>query len=174
MVRVLAWFVMRRLSLSLAVAFLAAFVTAQADTPKAARPNFLLNIADDCTWSDMEIHGGQLPSVLLIFPTIGILVLVISWRVRKRRIGLLRDGSFAFAKITKIRDTKLTINRERVFEVTALVDSDGPALEITARVRGKDASLAQERLAREERIGVLYDPRRPKRALLTANLVGSQ
>ena len=117
---------------------------------------------------------GLLPSFVLVFPTIGILVLVICWRVRKRRIGLLRDGSFAFAKITKIHDTKLTINRERVFEVTALVDSDGPALEITARVRGKDASLAQERLAKEERIGVLYDPRRPKHALFTANLVGSQ
>ncbi|MEE2888572.1 MAG: sulfatase [Planctomycetota bacterium] len=50
---------MRRLPLSLAVAILSAFVTAQADTPKAARPNFLLIIADDCTWSDMEIHGGQ-------------------------------------------------------------------------------------------------------------------
>ena len=117
---------------------------------------------------------GLLPSFVLVFPTIGTLVLVICWRIRKRRGELLRDGSFAFAKITKIHDTKLTINRERVYEVTTLVDSDGPALEITTRVRGRNASLARERLASEERIGILYDPKRPKRALFTANLLESQ
>ncbi|MAG55237.1 MAG: sulfatase atsG [Planctomycetes bacterium] len=30
-----------------------------AQSPPKARPNLLLVMADDCTWSDLEIHGGQ-------------------------------------------------------------------------------------------------------------------
>lgn len=60
----LASYGMQRLSLLLGVVFSSAILfpqasTAQTRTAKDQRPNFLLIIADDCTWSDMAIHGGQ-------------------------------------------------------------------------------------------------------------------
>jgi N-sulfoglucosamine sulfohydrolase len=50
---------MQRLLLSLAVALSPALAIAQTSPGKPVAPNFLLIIADDCTWSDMQIHGGQ-------------------------------------------------------------------------------------------------------------------
>lgn len=39
------------------LAFLFAWIAATSASP--AKPNFVLILADDCTWSDLEIHGGQ-------------------------------------------------------------------------------------------------------------------
>lgn len=52
---------MRRLRLLLTLTASSALIPAQADpaSAPAGSPNFLLILADDCTWSDMEIHGGQ-------------------------------------------------------------------------------------------------------------------
>ena len=114
---------------------------------------------------------GLMPSFVLLFPFIGFMAIALSWRSRRRRILLLRDGSFAFAHITKIQDTKLTINKQRVFEVTTMIDTETPPVEITTPARGEDVTLARQRMLDKEPIGVLYDPHRPKRALFTANLI---
>lgn len=117
---------------------------------------------------------GLLTCLVLIFPAIGAGVLFFPWRGRRRRLRLLRNGSFAFAEIIEIQSTNLVINNEPVFKVTTRIEDDGPPIEITSSVRGRDADLAQERLAKNERIGILYDPKRPKRALFTANLMQSR
>lgn len=117
---------------------------------------------------------GLLPVFVLVFPGVGFCVLFFPWRNRRRRLRLLREGTFTFAEISNIRDTKLTVNHQRVFEVTVLADNDGIPVTIKSSVRGEDASLAQQRFADSERIGILFDPATPKRALFTANLIGSR
>ena len=117
---------------------------------------------------------GLLPAFVLIFPTIGFALLGFSWRSRRRRMRLLRDGSFAFARVTKIQDTKLSINNQRVFEITTTVDTEEPPVEVTTSARGEDVDLARQRMLQKEPLGILYDPSRPKQALLTANLLGKR
>jgi len=99
--------------------------------------------------------------LVIIFPSVGIVILIIATRIGLRRARLLKDGILTSGKLTGSRPTNTRINNRTVYELTfAFTTYDGRACEAKAR------TSRTERLEDEEYEPLLYDPLRPQVAYL--------
>ena len=100
-------------------------------------------------------------SFVTIFPLIGLLIAVFAAKYGLARNGILRDGVLASGKLVEKIPTNMTINDQRVFELT---------FEFTTRngqrAQAKTRTHQPSRLEDDAQEQLLYDPQNPERAYL--------
>jgi hypothetical protein len=116
-------------------------------------------------------EGGTAGLFMLVFPGLGLGF--IAWFVRSRRRirSLLERGTVGEALVTAVEQTRTQVNKRYVYRIT-LQRTDAPdAGTLTLRsYQPAVISFAQSRLASQQPVFVLYDPAKPKRALLPETL----
>lgn len=113
-------------------------------------------------------------SFVAIFPIIGFGLVYFSWRARRRAVGLLRDGAFALGNVTEVNQTNVTVNDKRRYRVTVSLNVGGEELSASYHAYGEEVDLARAHMANGEKVGVLYDPDRPRNMLLAETLLGGK
>lgn len=116
--------------------------------------------------------GGYFGSFTLLFPVVGIGLLLGSvYTVRQRR-WLLRHGEAVLAKVVDVKDTKTQVNYQNLFKLIFAFEVLGRPHEATIRTTEDDLiSLATERHRNDESVVLLYDPRKPRRVLFAEALL---
>lgn len=113
---------------------------------------------------------GNLASLfVLLFPLVGAAVLAWAVAARRRMKALLEHGRVTEALVTKIDETSVSINRQFVHAIT-LQCTDGAAL-VARHYKPEIVAFAEERLATQQPVYVVYDPAHPKRVLLPETLI---
>jgi hypothetical protein len=103
------------------------------------------------------------PVVLLvaIFPLVGLIILIGSTAMGRKRIQLLRDGIFTTGTLKSKSATNMRVNRRTVFALTfEFTARDGRRHEMEA------TSSTPDRLEDEAQEPLLYDPENPAKAFL--------
>jgi hypothetical protein len=106
-------------------------------------------------------RGMFSPGVLfvVIFPAIGLALLIVFTRIGTKRNELLRDGVFTTGVLKSRRPTNMTVNKRPVFElIFEFKTRDGRKCEATAR------TTDPSRLEDEAQEPLLYDPENPSKA----------
>jgi hypothetical protein len=89
-------------------------------------------------------------------------------------VGLLRDGAFALGDVTEVKETNVTVNDKRRYRVTVSLNVGGEELSASYHAYGEEVDLARTHMANGEKVGVLYDPHRPRNMLLAETLLGGK
>jgi hypothetical protein len=111
---------------------------------------------------------GPFVLFVVIFPVIGVVIVLAGLPRGVRQVQLLRSGRPARGRILDVRATNVTINDQPVMELTfEFTTEDG------ARVRAVDRTLRPQVVEDDEEEELLYDPQRPHRATLLDHLPGS-
>jgi len=117
------------------------------------------------------LRQAPLPWVVLfvlIFPLIGLVMVVYSLVEGTRASRLLRIGVLAQATLISAEPTSMSVNNRPVVRLTFdFTDAEGSLHEVTTRTN------APERLQDQQTELVLYDPRRPDEAVMLDSLPGS-
>ena len=106
-------------------------------------------------------RGQFSPAVLfvVIFPAIGLALLIVFTRIGMKQNDLLRDGVFTTGVLKSRRPTNMTVNKRPVFELLfEFTARDGRKCEASAR------TTDPSRLEDEAREPLLYDPENPSKA----------
>ena len=111
---------------------------------------------------------------VLIFPLVGTALLLIPTLLKRRKLRLLREGEFTFAKVTKVQRTSMTVNNEQRYWVHAEFEVGGEPQTSRTAAYGNDVELARRRLDEGENLGVLYDPKKPSQMLFTGRLLDNE
>jgi hypothetical protein len=102
---------------------------------------------------------GPFVLFVVIFPAIGLILLVVAMRIGMKRNHVLREGVFTTGVLKDIQPTNMQVNRQTVmaltFEFTA---RDGQRHEVEARTTNP------ARLQDEAQEPLLYDPNNPTKA----------
>ncbi|MBK1881638.1 hypothetical protein JIN85_04390 [Luteolibacter pohnpeiensis] len=102
---------------------------------------------------------------LLIFPAIGLCMLVIPHAAESRRFRVLRHGTVEVAKIVRIEDTGKTENYQAVFAIW-IQPINGMSEIRYETMKEKELKYAMRALDLGETIRVLIDPKHPKVCVL--------
>lgn len=104
---------------------------------------------------------GPFVLFVLIFPLIGLVIVVLAMRLGRKRARLLADGVLAEGKLVNRRATNTTVNKRRVYELTfTFMAYDGSQREVKSR------TSMTERLEDEALEPLLYSPSDPKLAYM--------
>jgi hypothetical protein len=94
----------------------------------------------------------------ILFPAIGLILVGIMIRSRRRWRRLLRDGQFAMANVRDLQPTGTVVMGDTIYRVSLDFEGGLPVASIEANIRGDDVRLAREYLDSNEPIAVLCDP----------------
>lgn len=106
-----------------------------------------------------------------IFPLVGFLITFFTWRGRRRKARLLSYGAFALGSIESVQRTAVRVNNQQQFKITVSFNANGGPRQITYKAYGGEVRLAKSKMHSGEKVGLLYDPNRPKRMLLANTLI---
>jgi hypothetical protein len=110
---------------------------------------------------------GWVAAIVLLFPAMG--VAIVAWVIvtRRRAADLLENGFLAEALVTDIAPTVTRINGRAVQAITLQrTDSaDGGTLTVHS-LQPEVITFARERMEARQSLFVLYDPAKPKSAML--------
>lgn len=120
---------------------------------------------DDPSQSRIEGMRRRLfgPAVLfvLLFPLVGLAIIIVTTMAGLRRARLLKDGILTTGKLVRSRPTNTRVNNRTVYELTfSFTSYDGRPCEVKARTSMTD------RLEDEEQEPLLYHPLKPSIAYL--------
>jgi len=111
---------------------------------------------------------GPWASFVVIFPIVGVGMLLTGLLRGRRGVRLLKHGHAALGTLQHKEPTNTTINNRRVFKLTfAFKADDGQEYEAIAK------SNMPEKLEDEEQELLMYDPAAPQRAVMMDELPGS-
>jgi Protein of unknown function (DUF3592) len=110
---------------------------------------------------------GGMAAFVILFPGIGVTMIVVGLRLRHRAIHLLVHGEVTEAYVTALERTETRIGNDYVYRIVLkrLDRPDDPPLE-TKKWESKVVGFARERLESKQPVFVLFDPKRPKGVLL--------
>jgi hypothetical protein len=112
-------------------------------------------------------QGGPVGLVVLLFPALGLGLLISVFAGRRRMNWLMEHGEVAEATVTGLESTVVQINGRRVFKITLQrTDPAGGAPFVLRKHQPAQVEFARQRLETTEPVFVLYDPAHPRRALL--------
>jgi hypothetical protein len=104
---------------------------------------------------------GPAAALAILFPLIGLVLVILAGRIGAKRNRLLRDGLLATGTLTKKSATSMKVNQQPVFELTfAFTTRDGRRCETKTRTH------LPARLEDEAQEPLLYDPNDPKVAYI--------
>jgi hypothetical protein len=104
---------------------------------------------------------GPFVLFVLVFPIIGLSIVVFTMRLGRKRARLLADGVLAEGKLVNRRATNTTVNKRRVYELTFRFTAyDGSQREVKSRTSMTD------RLEDEALEPLLYSPSDPTLAYM--------
>lgn len=105
---------------------------------------------------------------VVIMPLTGIGFLWFWQRMREKNRNLLTHGVFALGEIESVEATGTRINNQRVYRVNVtFAPKGGPVTHTSYNVVGEKAADAMnQKRAAQEKVGLLYDPIRPRRVLI--------
>lgn len=117
----------------------------------------------------LRVRGYTGPGwFMLLFPLIGLLVLLVSTLRGRRRVRMLARGRPALGTLVDKRDTGGAVNEQPIYALTFLYrDHSG------REQRGETQALDTEALEDDGQERLIYDPRRPERIILLDELEGS-
>jgi hypothetical protein len=104
---------------------------------------------------------------VIIFPGIGLGMIIFPLRKRMREGSLLRDGTAVYGKLVNKEATNTEINEQTVYALTFEFEDDRGMVQ-----RAVAKSHRPERLEDDAEELILYDPRDPRRHVLVDNLAG--
>ena len=123
-----------------------------------------------CRLSPFGWGGG----FVVLFPAIGLAIVVFTFRERRRIDALLSDGRFSSGRIESVEATNVTVNKELRYRVTvSFKDSSGQDRTSSYHAYGEAVALAEAKRAEGAVIGLLYDALDSSRILLVDELLGS-
>jgi len=108
----------------------------------------------------------------IIFPGVGVAIIV--WFVvQRRQTGrLLREGLTAEVDIRSVTATALRVNNQPVFKIVLAAPALNGGQPLTIMRRNlSDLELARERAERKLTLFVLYDPRKPRQMIFPEALI---
>ena len=109
---------------------------------------------------------GMAGLFVLLFPLVGLGVVVGTWVVRRRAQRMLLQGAVAEVRVREVTATKMQVNKRTVYRiVTERCDTLGAAPQVERHSDSVLVHLAQERKASGQPMYVLVDPRNPQRTL---------
>lgn len=94
----------------------------------------------------------------ILFPGIGLIMIGLMIRSRRRWLRLLRVGQFAMARVRDLQPTGTVVMGETIYRVALDFEGDLAAESTEANIRGEDVRLAREYQASDEPIALLFDP----------------
>jgi len=111
---------------------------------------------------------------VLLFPGVGVAIIV--WfGVQRRQIGrLLREGLTAEVDVRSVTSTTLRVNNQRVYKIILASPALNGGQPLTLMRRDtSEIQLAGERAEKKQTLFVLYDPRKPKQMIFPEGLIES-
>jgi hypothetical protein len=116
-------------------------------------------------------ESGAVGLVLVLFPLIGIGLLISSVIGRRRLRWLLENGAVEEAMVTAIEQTMMRMNRQNVYKITLQrTDPAGGTPFVLRKYQSSVIEFARQRLGTKQPVFVLYDPAHPRRVLLPETL----
>lgn len=116
---------------------------------------------------ERQSAAGSFALFVLLFPLIPVAVLLFSWRGRRRKAHLLRNGERGSVKVEAVEATNMSVNDQPVFRVTFTPLHDALHAENIV-IRRHDPALVRlfrRHLEDQKPLAMLYDPAHPKRML---------
>jgi hypothetical protein len=108
-------------------------------------------------------------AMVLLFPTVGLILVVPSVLQGRKNIRLLKDGETAQGTLVKKEATNMQVNRQTVYKLTfEFSDQSGQTRQATAK------TYLPEKLEANRSELLFYDPNNPSAATLLDNLPGKQ
>jgi hypothetical protein len=116
-------------------------------------------------------QAGWAAAGVAIFPLIGAALIVWPVMARRRVTRLLENGFLAEALVTSVEQTLLRVNNRYVHKI-ALQRTDSPdGGMFTVRQTSPDViAFARDRMTANQPVYVLYDPVKPKHAMMPETL----
>ncbi|MEO5958209.1 MAG: DUF3592 domain-containing protein [Opitutaceae bacterium] len=110
---------------------------------------------------------GGMAAFVILFPGIGVTMIVIGLRLRHRAMHLLVHGEVAEAFVTALERTETIIGNDPVYRIVLQRRDrpDAPPLE-TNKWQPAVVGFARQRMESKQPVFVLFDPKRPKNLLL--------
>ncbi len=108
---------------------------------------------------------------VMIFPLVGVGMIFVVLRARRRVAWLLANGRFCLGHVTAVDATNVSVNHQTRYAVS--VSYQEGTVERVGRyyALGEEAELAQQKMREATGVGVLHDPEHPERILLVDELV---
>jgi hypothetical protein len=104
----------------------------------------------------------------LVFPVVGIVLVVLSLRSGRRQLRLLREGKLALGTLLGKEPTSFLVNKRRVMKLRFAIETDrGARHEVVVRTH------LTEQVEDDPRERILYDPERPGEAVAWDLLPGA-
>lgn len=114
---------------------------------------------------------GYFGSFVILFPLIGLTIMLGAVMHRRREMRILRWGRFTMATVADVQATNVSVNHDVRHRIT--LHCDDPELPQSVQFHGyaDDVRIARERLDAGEPVGVLYDPSKPSRMIFAESLL---
>jgi len=109
---------------------------------------------------------GWISALPLVFPLLGVWILLLPWIVYRGRLRLVRDGRHAMAEVLSVQQTPYELGGQRAFRVEVRFEVDGRKVRASVRCYGADVEAARWCLENGERVDLVHDPVRLRRILL--------
>ena len=98
---------------------------------------------------------------------------------RARKVRMLERGSFARGLIREVKPSNVWVNERRRYWVIVEFEADpvgqpGALAETRSAAYGSDVERARRWLEQKKQVGVMFDPNRPKRALVIDELIAQK
>lgn len=114
---------------------------------------------------------GYFGGFVIIFPFVGLIVMLSAHWFRRHQMRLLKHSQFAMATVQEIRQTNVTVNDQRRYQIQLAFDDSTTDRIHNHNAYGEEVRLARSHLESGEPIGVLYDPAKPSRLLFAEALL---
>lgn len=115
---------------------------------------------------NMRMSKGSLASAfVLLFPALGLLVMISPWITRRSRYALYENGTVSEIRVYDVKPTRIQVNHRTVHKVTVKYPTMAETIE--AKITDYD-DLARLTEAREKdkALEVVYYPKKPKRFVI--------
>jgi hypothetical protein len=90
---------------------------------------------------------------------------------RKGKLHILRHGQFTLGKVTEVKKTNVKVNKQQRYKIHITYDMNGTDFMSSYNGYGDDVRIARQKRESGETIGVLFDPRTPKKTIMADTLV---
>ena len=115
--------------------------------------------------------AGNFGIFIILFPILGFCLVYFSLRHRKMKMHLLKYGHFATGVVTDINPSGVRFNGEVQYAITVTFNPGDGDLTSTCNAPDRWVKDDERKMEGGENVGILYDPHKPQRMLITDSLI---
>jgi hypothetical protein len=116
--------------------------------------------------------AGYFGGFVAIFGIIGVLIVFLTWKYRRRAKRLLTVGEFAPGQITDVVSTNVRVNNETRYRIVIEYEHPEGLKAAEYHAYGAEVEKARKRKESGDMVGILFDPENPKSVMILDTLLG--